>query len=192
MSELLYKPPKKIKHNGYIYDVHTEHRNILSLIKEINDPNCSDMERAVILVTKIFGQGVNSNGDTQFMPVNDKSVNKALEILNNGVIPKNTNKPQEPFMDFFFDYKLYRLDILKHYNRDILDGIEWWELWGMVENLPKDSLLRETIDLRTMDTKGYDSKTKREIKEAQKQVAIPKQVHEETETEFIDIFENWK
>lgn len=193
MREFIYKPPKKIKYEGYIYNVHTEHRNILNLLEDMNNPTITDTERSVILVTRIFGKGYKEDDHTltKYCPVNDKTVHKALEILNNGKLPEEDNASNEAFMDFAFDYKLYRLDILRNYNKDILNGIEWWELWNMVENLPKDSLLRETIDLRTMDTKGMDAKTKRAVKKAQEQVAIPKREYIKEEVEFIDIFEDW-
>ena len=64
MREFIYKPPKKIKYEGYIYNVHTEHRNILNLLEDMNNPTITDTERSVILVTRIFGKGYKEDDHT--------------------------------------------------------------------------------------------------------------------------------
>lgn len=163
-----YKAPKQVRYDSKVYKVHNGHRNILHTIHLLNDPKIDDIERAKIIVCKIFGVD---------MPIVQKTVDKALEILNNGKTEVKQLKSTQQSMDLWQDYSVYRMDIIREYGVDIDKvSVEWGDLLDMIANLSADSQLNNYSKIRTQSLKEIkDPKERKKFKEVQESIKIIKQ-----------------
>lgn len=165
--QLSYRPPKKVRYENVIYDVHSGHKNILHTIHLLGNPKIDDIERAKIIVCKIFGI---------YAPITQITVDKALEILNNGKTDIVQLKSTKQSMDLWQDYTVYRMDIIREYGVDIdKQDVEWGDLLNMIANLSAESQLNNYSKIRTQDLKEFkDPKERKKFKEVQDMIKIKK------------------
>ena len=133
----------------------------------MNNPKIDDIERAKIIVCKIFGID---------MPIEQKTVDKALEILNNGKTEIKQLKSTKQSMDLWQDYPVYRMDIIREYGIDIdKTSVSWGDLLDMISNLSADSQLNNYSKIRTQSLKEIkDPKERKKFKEVQDLIKIIK------------------
>ena len=164
---LSYKPPKKVRYDNVIYNVHDGHKNVLHTIQLLGNNDIDDLERAKIIVCKIFG--INA-------PIEQKLVDKALEIINNGKQEITQLKNTKQSMDLWQDYTVYRMDILREYGIDIDKvDISFGDMLEMVSNLSADSQLNNYSKIRTQNLKEIkDPKERKKFKEVQDMIKIKK------------------
>lgn len=162
--KLTYEPPKKVRYNGVIYEVNDNALDILEAITLMNNDDIDDIERAIIAVVKVFGTKA---------PIVQGLANVAFQVINNGE-QADDSKYEKQSMDLVQDFQVYRMDILREFNHDILkQPTSWNMLRGYIANLSSNSNLHGLSNLRTLDPNDYkDKKQRREIIEMQKKVAI--------------------
>src|SRR5690554_2039485 len=162
---MIYRPPLEVEYKGVVYEVHDEHRNIIDLIN-LYESEKDPYERSIMVVSKIFGIDA---------PVESPLLKEAIEIINNGIQPSQSEGvKQQKSVDYVHDYSTIRMDVLREYGIDILNGCRWCDFLEMVANLGENSTLNRIVQARTMDlSKIKDKELKKAWSDFKKQVALP-------------------
>ena len=174
---MIFRPPVEVEYKGEVYKVNDHCLNIIETIELLKNEE-DDVERAIILITRIFGVDA---------PIEEPLMQEALEVLNNGRKPSNdaTQTNSKPDMDFVHDFSTIRMDVMRDYGVDILnDQVKWCDLQEMVANLGENSTLNRIRQARNMDlSKIKDRELRKAWREFKEQVALPK---ETTKKETVD------
>ena len=173
----IYEIPKKVSYKGVEYGVNATYRNILDIYNWLENGELDDLDRSIMLVTKIFG--VNA-------PVDQVMVDEASEIMRLGkTIEEQIN--QERVIDFVHDFQVIRMDFIREYNIDItIENVSWDFIINGIENLSEKSLLNNLVKIRKAKLSDYkDPKQKYEIKKLQESVKLPpSKIEEEANKDF--------
>jgi len=157
--------PKYIEYDGKRYGINTDFRVALRVLDIIEDDSISDYERSIGVIVSLFGREC---------PVNNGTLKLAEKYLQCG-IPRTEHKQREPDMDFNYDSRYIVSSFQKEYGIDIVEGgMHWWKFFSLVEGLGEDCVLSRVRQLRNEDIGAIkDSKARRKLAEAKKQVALP-------------------
>ena len=165
--------PEYAEIDGRKYKINTDYRYALQCFKIINDNTISDIERAIAVVSILFGKE-DENGDVTNIP---KNLNTALEKAS---IFLSCNKKQEvkeikKDMDFEYDKGYIFASFMSDYSIDLnTKKIHFWQFCELISGLTEDSILNRIRDLRNTNLSDYkDNKTREKIKEAMDRVALP-------------------
>ena len=94
--------PEFAEIDGELYKINTDYKHALICFKIIDDPSISDMERAIAVVSVLFGRE-DENGNIVGIPENiDVALQKASFFLSCGKETKNI-KDVKKDMDFDYD-----------------------------------------------------------------------------------------
>lgn len=171
--------PTKVKYKGVVYKVHDDFRNVLNTIRMLEEED-DEVERAIILIQTILG----SDATLDLV-----MLNKANQVLWNGVDP-DTVEQQEVHQDLIQDYPIYKMDILREFNKDIekMEYLSWSEYLELVGSLSKDSNLAQVVQIRSTKEKDIPKDKRREFKKLQERFAIKNKVVEQPKE---TIFDKW-
>lgn len=165
----MYKIPKKVRYKEVVYNVNASHNNIIKVLQWLDDPRLDDIDRANMIITRIFGIEA---------PVEQALIEVAKQIMMLGR-PETEHKQQVKDMDFMHDYQRIRMDLIRDYGIDIAkEDVDWDWFFYAIENLGEDSALHNVRKLRTMKLSEVSAKERTKLKEAKKQVELPS-VHDE-------------
>lgn len=175
--------------DGQEYKINTDYRYALQCFKIINDNAISDIERAIAVVSILFGKE-DKEGNITNIPEN---LNIALE---KATIFLSCNKKQEVKeikrdMDFEYDKGYIFSSFMSDYSIDLsTKKIHFWQFCELISGLTEDSILSRIRDLRNTNLSDYkDTKTREKIKEAMDRVALPDNTeYDEEDLEALDKF----
>lgn len=166
--------PEFAEIDGELYKINTDYKYALECFKIIDNASISDMERAIAVVSVLFGRE-DENGDIIGIPKNlEKALEKATIFLSCGKENKNT-KTIKKDMDFEYDKEFIYASFISDYNIDLENKeMHFWKFCFLISGLTEDSILNRVRDLRNTNLSDYkDSKTKNKIQEAMERVALP-------------------
>lgn len=168
--------PEYANIEGKLYKINTDFRYALQCFKVINDSTISDIERAIAIVSILFGKE-DENGGIINIPDNlNIALEKASFFLSCGKQNRNA-KEMKKDMDFEYDKEYIYASFMSDYNID-LSNIEmhFWKFCGLISGLTDNSILNRIRDLRNTNLSDYkDSKTRSKMQEAMERVALPKE-----------------
>lgn len=176
--------PEYAEIDGEMYKINTDYRYALQCFKIIEDKSISDMERAVAIVSILFGR--EENGDIVGIPENlDKALEKASIYLSCAKDDKNS-KVTKKDMDFERDKEFIYASFISDYNIDLENkDMHFWKYCSLISGLTENSILNRVRDLRNLNLSDYkDPKTRSRLQEAQERVALP---DDDTEYDKEDI-----
>lgn len=166
-----YTAPKYVEYKGVRYKVYNSWLNILHTIKLLDEVDSGDewqdeIDRAIILVQKIFGQDA---------PTEQKLVDKALEILNNGEDIKNQDKQLIGILE---DYTTYRADFKSVFGIEIKDNhdLKWEDFindLGYLSNQENTGIYLKA-KIRNTNPNDIDKKYRTKFAEYQKSISLEK------------------
>lgn len=157
--------PEYAEINGKEYKIDTSHRTALRCFEIINDEDIPETERSLAIVYLLF----------DFLP--DKNIDlfleKAMVYLQCGEsLEEQNNKKKD--MDFSQDQKYINSSFMSDYHIDLSKtDLHFWQYIELIQGLTENSSLSRLRTLRNYDLNDIkDEKIKKEIAEAQKQVAL--------------------
>lgn len=180
--------PEFAEIDGELYRINTDYIYALQCFKIIDDNSISDVERAIAVVSVLFGQE-NEKGDIINIP---KNINVALEkatiFLSCGKESKNITDVKKD-MDFDYDKEFIYASFMSDYNIDLENtNMHFWKFCNLISGLTEDTILNRVRDLRNTNLSDYtDPKTRSRIQEAMERVALPT----EYDKEDLEALENF-
>lgn len=182
--------PEFAEIDGELYKINTDYKYALECFKIIDNASISDMERAIAVVSVLFGRE-NEKGDIVGIPENlEKALEKATIFLSCGKENKNIKETKKD-MDFEYDKEFIYASFISDYNIDLENKeMHFWKFCSLISGLTEDSILNRVRDLRNTNLSDYkDSKTKGKIQEAMERVALPTEYDYDSEDiQAIDEF----
>ncbi len=176
--------PEYAEIDGKMYKINIGYEYALQCFKIIDDKSISDMERAIAIVSILFGR--EENGDIVGIPENlDKALEKASIYLSCAKEDKNS-KVTKKDMDFERDKEFIYASFISDYNIDLENkDMHFWKYCSLISGLTENSILNRVRDLRNLNLSEYkDPKTRSRLQEAQERVALP---DDDTEYDKEDI-----
>lgn len=180
--------PEFAEIDGELYKINTDYTYALQCFKIIDDNSISDVERAIAVVSVLFGQE-NEKGDIINIP---KNINVALEkaaiFLSCGKESKSITDAKKD-MDFDYDKEFIYASFISDYKIDLENtNMHFWKFCNLISGLTEDSILNRVRDLRNTNLSDYtDPKTRNRIQEAMERVALPT----EYDKEDLEALENF-
>ncbi len=182
--------PEFAEIDGEEYKINTDYKYALECFKIIDNASISDMERAIAVVSVLFGRE-DKNGDIVGIPKNlEKALEKATIFLLCGKENKNIKETKKD-MDFEYDKEFIYASFISDYNIDLENKeMHFWKFCSLISGLTEDSILNRVRDLRNTNLSDYkDSKIKGKIQEAMERVALPTEYDYDSEDmQAIDEF----
>nr|DAQ62376.1 MAG TPA: hypothetical protein [Caudoviricetes sp.] len=182
--------PEFAEIDGEEYKINTDYKYALECFKIIDNASISDMERAIAVVSVLFGRE-DKNGDIVGIPKNlEKALEKATIFLSCGKENKNIKETKKD-MDFEYDKEFIYASFISDYNIDLENKeMHFWKFCSLISGLTEDSILNRVRDLRNTNLSDYkDSKIKGKIQEAMERVALPTEYDYDSEDmQAIDEF----
>jgi len=172
--------PEFAEIDGQLYKINTDYIYALECFKIIDDNSISDVERAIAVVSVLFGQE-NEKGEIINIP---KNINGALEkaaiFLSCGKENKSITDAKKD-MDFEYDKEFIYASFISDYKIDLENtNMHFWKFCNLISGLTEDSILNRVRDLRNTNLSDYtDPKTRTRIQEAMDRVALPTQYDKE-------------
>lgn len=172
--------PEFAEIDGQLYKINTDYIYALECFKIIDDNSISDVERAIAVVSVLFGQE-NEKGEIINIP---KNINGALEkaaiFLSCGKESKSITDAKKD-MDFEYDKEFIYASFISDYKIDLENtNMHFWKFCNLISGLTEDSILNRVRDLRNTNLSDYtDPKTRTRIQEAMDRVALPTQYDKE-------------
>lgn len=186
MKEQLYNYPEYAEVNGIKYKINTDFRvaikcNDVSLKQDIDD-----LEKCLAIIYLLFGnKGLDDCKNNNELII--ALCEKAKTYLQCGKDIDNLDPNEKPDMDFVEDYAYIKTSFLSDYGVKLdEEHYHWWEFMDLMNGLSNSELgnccvLNRIRNLRTYDTRNIkDSKERRKIEEAKKQVALKRYKKEKT------------
>ena len=167
--------PEYIEVKGKKYKINTDFRVALECNKIAEDKNINDIERAMAIIYKLFGEEALNDVENY----ND-FLQLAIQYLLCGEDKKSENK--KPDMNFEQDYNLIWASFMSDYNGMDIDTeqIHWWKFYNLLSGLSNSELgncciLNNIRNLRNRDPREIkDDKQRQLVIEAQKKWALKK------------------
>lgn len=166
--------PTHAEVEGEIYELNTDYRYALECFKIIDNTSISDIERAIAVVSVLFGKE-DKDGNIINIPSNlEIALEKAAIFLSCGKENKNIKEVKKD-MDFEYDKEFIRASFMSDYSIDLSNReMHFWQFCELISGLTESSILNRVRDLRNTDLSNYnDSKTRTKIQEAMERVALP-------------------
>jgi len=182
--------PEFAEIDGKLYKINTDYKYALICFKIIDDPLISDIERAIAVVSVLFGRE-DKDGNVIGIPDNlDVALQKASFFLSCG---KETNniKDVKKDMDFDYDKEFIYASFISDYKIDLeTENMHFWKFCSLISGLTEDSILNRVRDLRNTNLSDYkDSKTRSKLQEAMERVALPSEYdYDKEDMEAINEF----
>ena len=165
--------PEYVKVDDELYKINTDFRVALECNKIAEDTNISDMERAMAIVYKLFGE----------KGLNCKNQNKLIELgvkyLSLGMEQKQLkNNPSDNYeLDFNKCQGLIKSSFKFDYGYDPYEKeyLHWWTFYNDLQNLSSSEFgtccaLNRVAEIINMDTSKMKDKDAKKIREAQKEL----------------------
>lgn len=181
--------PEYAEIDGEMYKINTGYEYALQCFKIIDDKSISDMERAIAIVSVLFGR--EENGDIVGIPENlDKALEKASIYLSCTKDDKSS-KATKKDMDFERDKEFIYASFISDYNIDLENkDMHFWKYCSLISGLTENSILNRVRDLRNLNLSDYkDPKTRSRLQEAQERVALPD--NREYDDEDLEVLEKF-
>lgn len=181
--------PECAEIDGSLYNINTDYRYALACFKVINDESISDIERAIAVVSILFGKE-DKHGEIVNIPNNlNTALEKAKKFLTCGKEVKNIEDVKKD-MDFEYDKGLIRASFMSDYSIDLSAvQMHFWQFCELISGLTEDSALNRVRDLRNTDLSIYtDTKVKEKIRKAMERVSLPNDSYDEEDLETINQF----
>jgi hypothetical protein len=182
--------PTHAEVDGEVYELNTDYRYALECFKIIDDASISDIERAIAVVSVLYGKE-DEKGNITNIPSNlSIALEKAAIFLSCGKEKKNIKEVKKD-MDFEYDKEYIRASFMSCYSIDLSNReMHFWQFCELISGLTEDSILNRIRDLRNTDLSDYqDSKTRTKIQEAMERVALP--TESDYDEEDLEALENF-
>ena len=165
--------PKQVRFQGEVYNINDDFRNILQALiylEELDRDNFDSdfdfiLEQNIIVIHMIFGKEA---------PIHETLAKKANDIMWNYVENREINNNEPIHQDLIQDYPIYKMDILREFNREIekLPYLSWSDFLDMVGSLSSDSNMAQYIKIRSTPLKEIDKDKRSEFKALQDKIKI--------------------
>ncbi len=168
--------PEFAEIDGELYKINTDYKYALVCFRIINDPSISDIERAIAIVSVLFGRE-DKDGNVIGIPRNlEKALQKASFFLSCGK-EKDNIKNVKKDMDFEYDKEFIYASFISDYKIDLeTENMHFWKFCSLISGLTENSILNRVRDLRNTNLSDYkDPKTKSKMQEAMQRVALPEE-----------------
>ena len=167
--------PEYVIIDGEKYNIDTDFRVAIECNRIAEDETIGDFERALAIIYTLFGdKGIDAPSHYEKLLKTAKnylSCGKEVEV----------NKNEKPDMDYIQDMDYIEASFMSDYHIDLsTTKMHWWKFMKLINGLSNSELgnccvLNRVRNLRNFDTKDIkDSKERRKIEEAKRQVALKK------------------
>lgn len=151
MSRFNHLLPKSLEVNGIEYEIRSDYRDILEIMKAIQDPELTGEERAEIVLT-IFYPALDE------MPIQDyqEAVNKLFWFIRCGRPEKDDKKKPAKLVDWDKDFRYMAAPINKVVGAEIrsLEYMHWWTFKAAWDEIDPDCTWGQIIKIRSKKAKN--------------------------------------
>lgn len=171
--------PKYVKIKDKLYKLNTSYKVALECDKIAKDVNIDDMERALAIIYKLYGnEGINSYEDYEELILKGRKyllLGKEIKSL------ENDFEGNEPDMDYEQDWDLIKASFMSDYNIDLEEkDLHWWTFFNLLNGLSNSEfgnccVLNRVRNLRNFDlTQIKDGREREKIRKAKEKVKLVK------------------
>lgn len=143
-----WRLPETIELGGEEYDIRTDFRAILDILKAASDPELSDSEKTEVMIKILYW-------DYEEIPVEllDEAAQKGKEFIDRGITGEGKSKVQ--LMDWEQDSPIIAPAVNKNIGKDIrsLEYVHWWTFLGAYMEIA-DGLFSQVLYIRQKKAKG--------------------------------------
>jgi hypothetical protein len=152
MSRLLYKAPSTVLIGDIAYDINTDFRDCMNVIIQMNNPDLSPQEKAVLIIYYMY---LDDPHDLQ------EGIEKALWFLRCGEDIKDDKK--RPILHDFEKDQSYIVSAFAKLGVDLytIDSMHWWVFMARFSDLPEDAAYSRIMYLRSRHSKNELTKEER-------------------------------
>lgn len=174
--------PTRAKIGGKYYPINTDFRVALRCFDVIDDPDICDEERLFAVIYLLFGVVPTENIE-EFRNAADKYLSAGED--------QETHRARKKDMDMRQDDKYITASFMSDYHIDLSTvQMHFWQFYSLLVGLTPDSVMSRIRELRNYDISSVkDAKTRAEIAQAQRDVALRDRLSAE-EQEILDDFES--
>jgi hypothetical protein len=153
--------------DGVKYKINTDYKVALKCIEISEDYEISDYERCLAIVYKLFGIIPEADLLEAFLK-------KAQLFLQCGQTVEEQNT-KEADMDFLYDRKYINASFYSDYGIDIEHTkMHFWQYVELIEGFTDKAIMSRIRQIRTCNVRDYAEKDRNAIREAKRQVALPR------------------
>lgn len=184
--------PEAIEVNGIEYEINTGYEHAIACFSCMNDPDISDTERALGVVSLLY---------LEEPPDLNETIRLALKYLLRGSAQKqdddgdDDDEPRRQDMDYVIDMHYIRSSFRSDYHINLSErsDMHWWEFSELLQGLTDDCILNRIRDLRNYDlTTISDGKSRMKMARAQRDVALPQLRSAEEEARIKAFYDQLK
>ena len=143
-----WRLPETIELGGEEYDIRTDFRAILDILKAMADPELTDQEKSQVMLEILYW-------DPEEIPVEylNEALEKGKEFIDCGITSKGKSKVQ--LMDWEQDSPIIAPAVNKNIGKDIrsLKYMHWWTFFGAYMEIA-DGLFSQVLYIRQKKAKG--------------------------------------
>ncbi len=148
---MTYGLPKSVTVNGNVYDIRSDFRDILELMRAINDPDITDQERAWVIVQIFYP-------DAEKIPTDDieEAIHQCFIFLNGGREESPNSKDCPILVDWEKDFPLMIAPInrvLGHESR-AEKYLHWWTFLSAYMEIGGDCTFAQVVHIREAQRRG--------------------------------------
>ena len=144
----VWELPTSIVVGGIKYDIRTDFRAILDILKTFNDPEFENDEKWIVALTILYI-------DFDEMPPQDyeEAIEKAIEFIDMGI--KDDGKKKPPTMDWEQDSAVIIPSVNRVLGKEIraMQYLHWWTFLGAYMEIG-ESLFSQILNVRMKKAKG--------------------------------------
>lgn len=143
-----WRLPETVELGGEEYDIRTDFRAILDILKAMSDPELTDQEKSQVMLEILYW-------DCEEIPMEylDEAIEKGKEFIDCGITGEGKSKVR--LMDWEQDSPIIAPAVNKNIGKDIrsLEYMHWWTFLGAYMEI-QDGLFSQVLYIRQKKAKG--------------------------------------
>lgn len=184
-----YSLPKSVNINGTVFAVRYDFRVILEILEMLNDPDLSDHDKQICLLTMFYP-------DWEKIKDVQEAIRQCYIFIDEGDKPKKKS-PRLIDWEQDFEYIIAPINRVLGYEVRAVDydpisntgGVHWWTFLSGYMEMGTDSLMAQIVNIRNKLARGKKlEKYEREWLRQNRSIVDIKKKYSEKENEIIN---NW-
>jgi len=176
MKTTLFNYPEYAEIDGEKYHINTDFRVAIKCNELTMDKELDDMERGLAIIYLLFGEK-----GLKAVQHYDKLAEKAVYFLRCGIDDTFEENNEKPDMDFVEDMPYIEASFQSDFGINLENTkMHWWKFYNLMNGLSNSEMgnccvLNRIRNLRNLDLREIkDAKTRKDLQEAKKRVALKK------------------
>lgn len=179
MNFVLEKLPTAVRIDGAVYEINTDFRNCLKILRAFDADELTETEKLTVLIRRLY----------KTIPNNTASaILQGLKFLNLGKEMNSAQRTQLKVYDLDKDSNYIYTAFKSSFNIDLnsVEHLHWWEFRSLFADLGKDCFFNTLVSLRNRQATGKLTKEEKEfVNKNRELISLTEQKHSAAVDNFI-------